>query len=120
MRLTSQRHKIRLNKCGELSNMQTNMQKTYRIHWWQVIAFALIILPIESEYVFAEDPPALSNILAKPDLFKPLTEPPCSYCSTQNRKGFVESDDLVLAWIRGAHNGGAIPVRHFLSAPRVI
>ena len=25
-----------------------------------------------------------------------------------------------MAWIRGAHNGGAIPLRHFLAAPRVI
>jgi hypothetical protein len=59
-------------------------------------------------------------VLAKPGLFKPLTEPPCSYCSTQNRKGFVEPNDRVIAWLRAAHNGGAIPVRHFLAAPRVI
>ena len=61
-----------------------------------------------------------SSILAKPDLFKPLTEPPCSYCVDQNTKGFVKSDDVVLAWIRGAHNGGAFPLRHFISGPRVI
>jgi hypothetical protein len=60
------------------------------------------------------------GILAKPGLYKPLTEPPCSYCSTQNRKNFVRPDDRVLAWIRGAHNGGAIPLRHFLAGPRVI
>jgi hypothetical protein len=60
------------------------------------------------------------EILAKPGLFKSLTEPPCSYCSTQNRKNFVRPDERVIAWIRGAHNGGAIPVRHFLAAPRVI
>ncbi len=59
-------------------------------------------------------------IVAKPDLFEPLTEPPCSYCITQHRKGFVKDDDMVIAWIRGAHNGGAIPIRHFLAAPRVI
>ncbi len=61
-----------------------------------------------------------NGILAKPDLFTPLTEPPCSYCVNQNRKGLVNSDDRVIAWIRAAHNGGAIPLRHFLSAPRVI
>ncbi|MFN0125667.1 MAG: DUF3179 domain-containing (seleno)protein [Verrucomicrobiales bacterium] len=61
-----------------------------------------------------------SPIMSKPDLFKPLTEPPCSYCVNQNRKGFVNADDPVIAWIRGAHNGGAIPMRHFLAAPRVI
>jgi len=66
--------------------------------------------------------PALAGdqVLAKPGLFKSLTEPPCSYCSTQNRKNFVQPDDRVIAWIRGAHNGGAIPIRHFLAAPRVI
>jgi hypothetical protein len=61
-----------------------------------------------------------TNIIFKPGLFHSLTEPPCSYCSTQNRKGLVRNDDRVIAWIRGAHNGGAIPLRHFLSAPRVI
>ncbi len=60
------------------------------------------------------------ELLAKPGLYKPLTEPPCSYCSTQHRKGFVRGEDRVVAWIRAAHNGGAIPLRHFLSAPRVI
>ena len=59
-------------------------------------------------------------IVAKPGSFKPLTEPPCSYCSTQNRKRLVKPDDRVLAWIRGAHNGGAMPLRHFLAAPRVV
>jgi len=59
-------------------------------------------------------------LVMKPGLFKPLKEPPCSYCSTEHRKGFVRDNDLVLAWIRGAHNGGAIPVRHFLAGPRVI
>ena len=53
-------------------------------------------------------------------MFKALTEPPCSYCSTQHRKNFVRPDDPVVAWIRGAHNGGAIPLRHFLSPTRVI
>ncbi|MCC2668878.1 MAG: hypothetical protein K0Q72_1349 [Armatimonadetes bacterium] len=60
------------------------------------------------------------KLLAKPRLYKPLTEPPCSYCSTQHRSGLVKTDDRVVAWLRAAHNGGAIPIRHFLSAPRVI
>jgi hypothetical protein len=63
---------------------------------------------------------AAPEILSKPGLFKSLTEPPCSYVSTQNRKGLVRNDDRVIAWIRGAHNGGAIPLRHFLAVPRVI
>jgi hypothetical protein len=61
-----------------------------------------------------------AELLARPGLFKALTEPPCSYCSTQNRKNLVKPGDRVVAWIRGAHNGGAIPIRHFLAAPRVI
>lgn len=61
-----------------------------------------------------------TNRILKPGLFHSLTEPPCSYCSTQNRKSLVRNEDRVIAWIRGAHNGGAIPIRHFLSAPRVI
>ncbi len=66
----------------------------------------------------AEEP--APKLLVHPNLFEALTEPPCSYCSTQHRKRLVKDEDLVLAWIRGAHNGGAIPVRHFLSGPRVI
>lgn len=60
------------------------------------------------------------KVLAKPGLYKSLTEPPCSYCSTQHRSGLVRTDDRVVTWLRAAHNGGAIPIRHFLSAPRVI
>jgi uncharacterized protein DUF3179 len=61
-----------------------------------------------------------SEIVANSGSFKPLTEPPCSYCSTQDRKNLVKPEDRVVAWLRGAHNGGAIPLRHFLAAPRVI
>ena len=52
--------------------------------------------------------------------FRALTEPPCSYCSTQDLKGLIRREDRVVAWLRAAHNGGAIPLRHFLSGPRVI
>jgi len=55
-----------------------------------------------------------------PGRFSALTEPPCSYCSTQHRKGLIRGDDRVVAWIRASHNGGAVPLRHFLSGPRVI
>jgi hypothetical protein len=58
--------------------------------------------------------------VVKPGLFKSLTEPPCSYVSTQNRKGFVRPDDRVLAWVRAVHNGGAFPLRHFIAGPRII
>ncbi len=57
---------------------------------------------------------------AEPGQFKSITEPPCSYCSTQDRKGLINGDDRVLAWLRAAHNGGAFPLRHFLAGSRVI
>lgn len=50
----------------------------------------------------------------------PITEPPCSYCSTQHLKGIVRGDDRVIAWLRAAHNGGAFPIRLFLAGPRVV
>lgn len=58
--------------------------------------------------------------ISRPGLFQPLTEPPCSYCSTQHLKGLIEGHDRVVAWVRGAHNGGAFPLRHFLAGPRVV
>jgi hypothetical protein len=64
--------------------------------------------------------PTSAKIVARPDLFQALTEPPCSYCSTQHRKGLIRDNDPVLAWLRGAHNGGAFPLRHFLSGTRVL
>lgn len=60
------------------------------------------------------------KLVAKPGAFRALTEPACSYASTQHRKGIIRADDRVLAWLRSAHNGGAIPIRIFLSASRVV
>ncbi len=92
-------------------------------HFFQLV-FACCLTAAFSLGVHAADAPtspdASSTIVAKPDLFQPLTEPPCSYCSTQQRKGLILPHDRVIAWLRGAHNGGAVPLRHFLSGPRVI
>jgi len=60
------------------------------------------------------------KLVPKPGLYRSITEPQCSYASTQNRKGLVRYDDRVVAWLRAAHNGGAVPIRHFLAGPRVI
>lgn len=60
------------------------------------------------------------GVQARPGLFPALTEPPCSYCSTQNRKNIIRPDDRVVAWLRASHNGGAAPLRIFLSHPRVL
>jgi hypothetical protein len=80
---------------------------------------AAVLLALSASGLRAAEAPA-RKLLAKPGLYQSLTEPPCSYCSTQDRKGLVRSDDRVIAWLRAAHNGGAVPLRHFLAAPRVI
>ncbi len=83
------------------------------------LCFACLVVELGS--VIAQEPVATQEtIVAKPDLFEPLTEPPCSYCVNQNLKSLVKDNDIVLAWIRGAHNGGAMPLRHFIAAPRVV
>jgi hypothetical protein len=51
---------------------------------------------------------------------KPITEPPCSYCSTQHQKSFIAGQDRVIAWLRAVHNGGAFPLKYFLAGPRVV
>src|SRR5438874_2183989 len=84
------------------------------------IGFGAANVLLLSLAVHAVSAPDQTNLCAKSGLFHSLTEPPCSYCSTQNRKGLIQNSDTVIAWIRGAHNGGAIPLRHFLAAPRVI
>ncbi len=83
-------------------------------------ATSLLIAIFLNASAAADEKKPLLEVIAKPGLFEALTEPPCSYCSTQHRKGLIRGDDRVVAWLRGAHNGGAIPLRHFLAAPRVI
>lgn len=58
------------------------------------------------------------KLLGKP--ITPITEPPCSYCSTQHVKSLIRGDDRVISWLRAAHNGGAFPIRLFLAGPRVV
>jgi hypothetical protein len=81
----------------------------------------ILVIPLATNPADAGTGPEPNRkLIVRPGLYVPLREPPCSYCSTEHRKGFVRDDDVALAWIRGAHNGGAIPVRHFLAGPRVI
>jgi hypothetical protein len=81
---------------------------------------SMLLLSLSLGFELAAENAQKPRVLAKPGLYKPLTEPPCSYTSTQNRKNLVRNDDRVVAWLRGAHNGGAAPLRLFLSVPRVI
>lgn len=77
----------------------------------------VVLLGLQS---IADEKTPQDRIVLKPGLYKPITEPPCSYCSTQHLKGFIQNSDRVVAWLRASHNGGAVPVRHFLAGPRVI
>ena len=65
---------------------------------------------------------ATPKTLYKPEMFQTLVNPDCSYCVDENRRvaGSLRDDDRVLAWIRGDHDGGAIPYRWFLVPYRVI
>jgi hypothetical protein len=83
-------------------------------------ALALTLVIPTAFRLVADDASTGCKLIPRPGLFQSLTEPPCSYCSTENRKGFVGEKERVLAWIRGAHNGGAVPLRHFIATPRVI
>jgi len=65
-------------------------------------------------------PTSANDWLIKPGHFAELTEPPCSYCITEHRKGKIDGDDRVVAWIRGVHNGGAFPLKLFLSGTRIV
>jgi hypothetical protein len=62
------------------------------------------------------------RLLERPDAFQTLVNPSCSHCvdEAKRRGDQLRKDDRVLAWIRGKYDGGAIPVRFFLSTYRVI
>lgn len=61
-------------------------------------------------------------LIARPDAFKTLVNPPCSYCVTEakRRAGELKPNEPVLAWTRSNHEGGAIQYRFFLEPYRVI
>jgi Protein of unknown function (DUF3179)/WD domain, G-beta repeat len=66
----------------------------------------------------AKDPP----LIVMADAFKTLTNPPGSSCRHEARRRLKElrDGDRVLCWVRGKHDGGAIPFRFFLNSYRVI
>ena len=93
----------------------------------RLIAIGLLALSIFGSFQAAHAQPEARPVLRinragldAPTLFRPLKNPQCSYCNVQHEKGFVKDDDRVIAWLRSSHQGGAIPLRHFLSASRVI
>jgi len=82
-------------------------------------AFFILILYL-SVTATAEDTQSETSIRPLSSVVAPITEPPCSYCSTQHLKDLIKGQDRVIAWLRASHNGGAFPIRHFLSGPRVV
>ena len=69
--------------------------------------------------------PADPPVVAKPDAFKTLVNPECSHCKDEakRRADELRDDDRVLCWVRdtkGHYNGGAVPIRFFLSTYHVI
>ncbi|HSQ56121.1 MAG TPA: DUF3179 domain-containing (seleno)protein, partial [Gemmata sp.] len=62
------------------------------------------------------------KVVARPDAFPTLVNPACSHCvdEAKRRAGELHEDDPVLCWTRGYSDGGAIPIRFFLSKYRVI
>ena len=60
------------------------------------------------------------DYIERPGMYEPLCTPTYSYCSTLAREGLVRDEDRVVAWLRGPHNGGAVPLRLFLTESRVV
>jgi hypothetical protein len=63
-----------------------------------------------------------NKLIVKPDAFETLVNPQCSHCrdEAKRRASELRDDERVLCWVRGYSDGGAIPVRFFLSPYRVI
>ncbi len=61
------------------------------------VRLAAITVFLASPWALAQtsQPPTVDRVAA--GLFPALTEPPCSYCSTQHRKGLIEGQDRVVA-----------------------
>ena len=77
----------------------------------RVCALLLLLASASS----AQDPP-------KPPAFPTLVNPSCSHCvdEAKRRKDELKLEEPALCWIRGYSDGGAIPLRFFLSKYRVI
>jgi hypothetical protein len=74
----------------------------------------------------AAQPPKEPNYVPMPEAFETLMHPNCSHCVIEGnrRKDDLRADDRVLCWIQvqtdGYINDGAIPLRFFLNAYRIL
>jgi hypothetical protein len=83
----------------------------------------LLLLPLVfAPALLADDADNDAKLIVKPHAFQTLVNPQCSHCrdEAKRRAGELRDDDRVLCWTRGYSDGGAIPVRFFLSPFRVI
>lgn len=78
----------------------------------------LLVAAIGSAFAAGDEPP----VIARPDAFETLVNPMCSHCrdEAKRRADELKPADRVLCWTRGYSEGGAIPMRFFLNAYRVI
>ncbi|HEX4588582.1 MAG TPA: DUF3179 domain-containing (seleno)protein [Gemmataceae bacterium] len=79
--------------------------------------FAPVLALAATASLAAAQPP----VVAKPDAFETLVNPQCSHCRDEAaRRHDLVPNDRVLCWTRGYSDGGAVPIRFFLAAHRVI
>src|SRR5947209_3253498 len=76
---------------------------------------ALVVVVVS--FPAAAEPP----VVARPDAFETLVNPKCSHCRDEAaRRADLTAGDRALCWTRGYSDGGAIPIRFFLAAHRVV
>ena len=83
---------------------------------------SLLLLCVFAGLSPADEPSPKPRLIVQPNAFSTLVNPKCSHCRDEARRRARElrDDDRVLCWIRGYSDGGAIPLRFFLSPYRVI
>src|SRR5258706_12302929 len=87
------------------------------VELWRSFASAALFFSAVAHAIAADAP---RDLLPKPGLYKSLAEPPCSYCSTENRKGLIAPADRWLAGVRGPHNGGTVAFPPLFARPAPI
>jgi hypothetical protein len=82
------------------------------------MSLAAVVCTLSTLVALAGDPPLVSQ----PSAFTTLVNPQCSHCRDEAKRRALDlkPKDRVLAWTRGYSDGGAIPMRFFLSPYRVI
>ncbi len=88
----------------------------------RLLALTASALAVTACPSLAAEPPTGPPVVAKPEAFETLVNPPCSHCRDEAKRRAAELTpaDRVLAWTRGYSDGGAIPIRFFLTPYRVI